>query len=41
VVKDIRNKDCIKVVCQDKAEVQLIREAAEKTMIKGVRILKD
>jgi phosphopantetheine adenylyltransferase len=41
VVKDVRNKDRIKVVCRDEAEVQLIREAAEKTMVKGARILRD
>ncbi|KAF5705081.1 reverse transcriptase [Fusarium mundagurra] len=41
VVKDIRNEDRIRVVCRDEAELQLIREAAERTMVKGVRVLRD
>jgi len=39
-VKDVRNEDCIKVVCRDEAEL-LVREAAERTMVKGVRVLRD
>ncbi|KAJ3454196.1 hypothetical protein MRS44_018090 [Fusarium solani] len=41
VVKDARNPDRIKVVCRDEAEVQLIREVAEKTVVKGARVLRD
>jgi uncharacterized protein YjiS (DUF1127 family) len=41
VVEDARNMDRIKVVCRDEAEMQLVREVAEKTMIKGVRVLRD
>ncbi|KAH7472001.1 hypothetical protein FOMA001_g13208 [Fusarium oxysporum f. sp. matthiolae] len=41
VVKDVRNEDRIKVVCRDEAELQLVREAAERTMVKGVRVLGD
>jgi hypothetical protein len=41
VVKDARNADRIKVVCRDEAEMQLIREAAEKTAVKGARVLRD
>jgi hypothetical protein len=41
VVKDARNADRIKVVCRDEAEMQLIREAAEKTVVKGARVLRD
>ncbi|KAL9568930.1 hypothetical protein ACKAV7_006944, partial [Fusarium commune] len=41
VVKDVRNEDRIKVVCRDEAELQLVREAAERTMVKGVRVLRD
>ncbi|RKK10846.1 hypothetical protein BFJ65_g14842 [Fusarium oxysporum f. sp. cepae] len=41
VVKDVRNEDRIKVVCRDEAELQLFREAAERTMVNGVRVLRD
>ncbi|KAJ3453213.1 hypothetical protein MRS44_018868 [Fusarium solani] len=41
VVKDARNADRIKVVCRNEAEMQLIREAAEKSVVKGARVLRD
>ena len=41
MVKDARNPNRIKVVCRDEAEVQLIREVAEKTVVKGARVLRD
>ena len=41
VVKDARNADRIKAICRDEEEMQLVREAAEKTVVKGARILRD
>ncbi|KAJ0126163.1 hypothetical protein HZ326_30734 [Fusarium oxysporum f. sp. albedinis] len=41
VMKDARNADRIKVVCRDEAEMQLVREVAEKTVVKGARVLRD
>ncbi|RFN41629.1 reverse transcriptase [Fusarium flagelliforme] len=41
VMKDVRNADRIKVVCRDEAEMQLVREVAEKTVVKGARVPRD
>ena len=41
VVKEARNPDRIRVVCRDEGEVQLIREAAQKITVPGVRVLRD
>jgi hypothetical protein len=41
VVRDIRNADRIKVIYRDEAEMQLIKQTAQKTAIKGARVLRD
>ncbi|EXK77944.1 hypothetical protein FOQG_17350 [Fusarium oxysporum f. sp. raphani 54005] len=41
MVKDARNANRTKVVCRDETEMQLIREVAEKTAVKGARALRD
>ncbi|EXM13523.1 hypothetical protein FOTG_18025 [Fusarium oxysporum f. sp. vasinfectum 25433] len=41
VVRDVRNADRIKVICRDEAEMQLTKQTAEKTAIKGARVLRD
>lgn len=41
VVKDVRNTDRIKVICRDEAEMQLVKETAENTAMKGARVLRD
>ncbi|SCV61221.1 uncharacterized protein FFFS_15790 [Fusarium fujikuroi] len=41
VVRDVRNADRIKVVCRDETEVQLVKEVAEKAVVKGARVLRD
>jgi hypothetical protein len=41
VVKEARNPDRVKVICRDEGEVQLVKEAAEKMTISGVRVLRD
>ncbi|KAH7247633.1 uncharacterized protein BKA55DRAFT_70561 [Fusarium redolens] len=41
VIKDTRNADRIKVVCRDEAEMQLVREVAEKAVVKGTRVIRD
>ncbi|EXL65285.1 hypothetical protein FOPG_18479 [Fusarium oxysporum f. sp. conglutinans race 2 54008] len=40
-MKDPKNADRTKVVCRDEAEMQLVREMAEKTVVKGARVLPD
>jgi uncharacterized protein (DUF111 family) len=39
VVKDARNPDRIKVICQDEEEMQLVKDMVEKTIVKGARVL--
>jgi hypothetical protein len=41
VVRDVRNADRIKVICRDEAEMQLVKQTAQKTTIKGARVLSD
>jgi hypothetical protein len=41
VIKDARNYDRIRVMCRDKAELQRVKKAAEKTAVTGVRVLRD
>jgi hypothetical protein len=41
VVKEARNPDRVRVVCRDEGEVQLVKEAAEKITVPGVRVLRD
>lgn len=41
VVKDARDPHRIKVICRDENELQLVREAAEKTVPAGTRVMRD
>uniref|UniRef100_A0A093UV14 Nucleic-acid-binding protein from mobile element jockey n=1 Tax=Talaromyces marneffei PM1 TaxID=1077442 RepID=A0A093UV14_TALMA len=41
VVKDAKNADRIKVVCRHEDEIQLVKEAAQKLKIPGLRVLRD
>lgn len=41
MIRDARNTDRIRVVCRDEAELQRVKEAAQKTMALGTRVLRD
>lgn len=41
VIKDGRNTERIKIACRDEAELQRVKEAAQKTAAEGARILRD
>jgi hypothetical protein len=41
VLKDTKSADRIKVICRDEKEMSLVKEAAEKTTVRGVRVLRD
>ncbi|KJZ68131.1 hypothetical protein HIM_12479 [Hirsutella minnesotensis 3608] len=41
VVRESRNGDRVKVVCRDEAELQLVKEAAQKTAVEGARVMRD
>ncbi|KID94909.1 reverse transcriptase, partial [Metarhizium majus ARSEF 297] len=41
VVKDARNADRINVICRNETELQLVKEAAERTAVPGARVLRD
>ncbi|KAH8656269.1 hypothetical protein BGZ61DRAFT_570766, partial [Ilyonectria robusta] len=41
VVRNAKNADRIKVICRDESEMKLVKEAAEKTAVKGARVLRD
>lgn len=41
VVKEARNPDRVRVVCRDEGEVQLVKGAAQKITVPGVRVLRD
>lgn len=41
VIKDARNLDRIRVIYRDEAELQRVKEVAEKTAVTGVRVLRD
>lgn len=39
-MREIRNADRIKVICRDEAEMQLVKQTAEKIAVKGARVLR-
>ncbi|KJZ68060.1 hypothetical protein HIM_12549 [Hirsutella minnesotensis 3608] len=41
VVRESRNADRFKIVCRDEAELQLVKEAAQKTAVDGSRVMRD
>ncbi|KJZ69746.1 hypothetical protein HIM_10857 [Hirsutella minnesotensis 3608] len=41
VVKDARNPERIKILCRDEAELKQVKEAAQKTVARGARVLRD
>ena len=41
VVKDPRNIVRIRVTCRDEAELQWVKEAAQKSLVTGTRVLQD
>ncbi|KAJ6439206.1 reverse transcriptase [Purpureocillium lavendulum] len=41
VVKDARNTDRLKIICRDEAELQQVKEAAQKTAVVGARVMRD
>lgn len=41
VVQDAKRPDRIKIICRDEAEMQLVKEAAQKTAIPGTRVMRD
>ncbi|KAL3708730.1 hypothetical protein TMatcc_006714 [Talaromyces marneffei ATCC 18224] len=41
VIKDAKNADRIKVVCRHEDEIQLVKEAAQKLKIPGLRVPRD
>jgi len=41
VIKDARNTERIRVACRDEAELQKVKEAAQKTVVAGIRVLRD
>jgi hypothetical protein len=41
VVKEARNPHRVRVICRDEGEVQLVKEAAQKISVPGVRALRD
>ncbi|KJZ68696.1 hypothetical protein HIM_11910 [Hirsutella minnesotensis 3608] len=41
VVRESRNADRVKIVCRDEAELQLVKEAAQKTAVDGSRVMRD
>jgi hypothetical protein len=41
VIKDARNTERSRVACRDEAELQRVKEAAKKTAVNGVRVLRD
>uniref|UniRef100_A0A093ULR6 Retrovirus-related Pol polyprotein from type-1 retrotransposable element R1 n=1 Tax=Talaromyces marneffei PM1 TaxID=1077442 RepID=A0A093ULR6_TALMA len=41
VVKDAKNPDRVKVICRHEDEIQLVKEAAPKLNIPGLRVLRD
>jgi hypothetical protein len=41
VVKEARNPNRIRVICRDESEVALVKEAAQKITVPGVRVLRD
>ncbi|KJZ69719.1 hypothetical protein HIM_10888 [Hirsutella minnesotensis 3608] len=41
VVRESRNADRVKIICRDEAELQLVKEAAQKTAVDGSRVMRD
>ncbi|KJZ68745.1 hypothetical protein HIM_11865 [Hirsutella minnesotensis 3608] len=41
VVRESRNADRVKIVCRDEAELQMVKEAAQKTAVEGSRVMRD
>ena len=41
VIKDSKSADRVKVICRDETEFQLVKKAAQKTAVPGVRVLRD
>ena len=41
VIRDPRNTERIKIACRDEAELQRVKEAAQKTLTAGARVLRD
>jgi uncharacterized coiled-coil protein SlyX len=41
VVKEARNPHRVRVICRDESETQLVKEAAQKISVPGVRVLRD
>jgi hypothetical protein len=41
VIKDARNNERIRVRCRDEAELQRVKDAAQKTMVHGTWVLRD
>jgi len=41
VVKEARNPDRVKVVCRDESEIKIVKDAAQKIAVPGVRVLRD
>jgi uncharacterized coiled-coil protein SlyX len=41
VVKEARNPDRVKVVCRNESEIKLVKDAAQKIAVPGVRVLRD
>ncbi|KJZ69882.1 hypothetical protein HIM_10715 [Hirsutella minnesotensis 3608] len=41
VVRESRNGGRVKIVCRDEAELQLVKEAAQKTAVEGARVMRD
>jgi hypothetical protein len=39
-MREVRNADRIKVICRDEAEMQLVKQTAEKTAVKSARVLR-
>jgi hypothetical protein len=41
VIRDARNTERIRIACRDEAELQRVKEAAQKTVAAGARVLRD
>ncbi|KJZ69747.1 hypothetical protein HIM_10858 [Hirsutella minnesotensis 3608] len=41
VVRESRNADRVKIACRDEAELQMVKEAAQKTATEGVRVMRN
>ncbi|KAJ6437600.1 reverse transcriptase [Purpureocillium lavendulum] len=41
VIKDPRNTNRVRIVCRDEAELRRVKEAAEKVVVPGARVLRD